>query len=162
MDELAGVGVVALTAYIGLINHCQIDQGNKKRILIIGGSGGVGTWAIQIAKSFDIHVTTICSGKNTDFVKSLGADVILDYQKDLDAQLKSVDLFDGCFDCVGGDEYYHMISPRMNVKAVYSTAVGPEIHGGNHPVGISNVFGVIDKIVWRNLFGMSYKIHHKS
>jgi NADPH:quinone reductase-like Zn-dependent oxidoreductase len=71
----AGVPVAATTAFASLIPH--ISKGS--RIFINGGSGGVGTYAIQIAKAAEAHVTVSCSARNVELCRSLGADDVLDY-----------------------------------------------------------------------------------
>lgn len=76
LREAACVGIVGLTAYQELVPF--VREGDK--VFINGGSGGVGTFAIQIAKAIGCHVTTTCSGPNVDLCKSLGADEVIDYR----------------------------------------------------------------------------------
>jgi NADPH:quinone reductase-like Zn-dependent oxidoreductase len=80
MEEAASVPLVGLTAWQALIERANLKKGQK--VLIHAGSGGVGTFAIQLAKHADATVATTTSTANTDLVKRLGADVVIDYRKD--------------------------------------------------------------------------------
>lgn len=80
MEETASIPLVGLTAWQALIERAHLKQGQK--VFIQAGSGGVGTFAIQLAKHLGATVATTTSTANVELVKSLGADVIIDYKKD--------------------------------------------------------------------------------
>jgi len=98
VDDAAGVGTAALTAYQSIVPNTSAGS----RVFIHGGSGGTGTYGIQIAKALGCFVATSCSTRNVELCAGLGADVVLDYQtQDLVRGLAGMETFDLVVDNVG-------------------------------------------------------------
>jgi NADPH:quinone reductase-like Zn-dependent oxidoreductase len=133
-EQAASVPVAAITALQGLRDKGKIQPGQK--VLVNGASGGVGTFAVQIAKSFGAEVTGVCSTRNVDMVRSIGADHVIDYtQEDFTNTDQCYDLI---FDLVGN----HSFSDRRRVMTANGICVLAGIGGaGWHEDTWSNLLG---------------------
>lgn len=98
-EEAASIPLAGLTAWQCLVDFSEIKSGDK--VLIHAGAGGVGSLAIQIAKSFGAHVASTASGKNEEFLKSLGVDHFINYREE-DFEL-ALDHYDIVVDTMGGE-----------------------------------------------------------
>ena len=105
-----------LTSYQALEDIAKLSKGEK--ILIHAGSGGIGTFAIQLAKHLGAHVTTTTSTKNISFVKGLGADKVIDYTSENYLDLGAV--FDVVFDTLGGEHTLNSFKVIKNEGRVIS------------------------------------------
>jgi len=115
-EQAAAVPVAGLTALQALRNHGHIQDGQQ--VLINGASGGVGTFAVQIAKALGAHVTGVCSGKNVEMVRSNGANHVIDYtKKDFWASGKQYDLI------IDNAAFYSIGKPLQALKST-GTYVG--------------------------------------
>jgi NADPH:quinone reductase-like Zn-dependent oxidoreductase len=120
-EQAASVPVAAYTALQGLRDKGQIQAGQK--VLINGAAGGVGTFAVQLARSFGADVTGVCSTRNVEMVRSIGADRVIDYtQEDF---TKNEQRYDLMLDCVGN----HSLSACrrvLNPNGICVIAGGPK------------------------------------
>lgn len=127
--EAATLPYVANTAWSALVNTGGLTKDNcaKKRILILGGSGGVGTFAIQMLKAWGGHVTVTCSQIAEQFVRGLGADHVVDYTAGpVEEPLRALGKFDLILDNVGGDtERWALDLLKPWTGAKYVTLVTP-------------------------------------
>ena len=129
-EQTATVPIAALTALQGLRDHGKIQPGQK--VLINGAAGGVGTFAVQIAKVFGAEVTGVCGTKNVDMIRSLGADHIIDYTKE--DFTRSGQRYDLLFDVAGNrswSECRRMLDPKATLVLVggpKGKVIGPLKH----------------------------------
>ncbi len=116
-DQAAAVGIAGVTALQALRDKGALRPGQK--VLINGASGGVGTFAVQIAKSMGADVTGVCSTRNVDLVRSLGADHVVDYKQDNFTQLAT--RYDLIIDNIGNhdlSDLRRVLTPEGSVVIV--------------------------------------------
>lgn len=115
--EAASLPLVGTCSYRALIEDGKIKKDD--RVLILGGAGGVGSFAIQLAKNVGAYVVTTTSSKNIDFVKSLGADEIIDYTTSEPGSYPND--FDFVFDTVGREAFEHsfnLVKPNGKIVSI--------------------------------------------
>ena len=118
----AAVPLAAITAWQGMFDHGGLQAG--QRILIHGGAGGVGHLAIQIAKAKGAIVATTCSGEDLEFVRSIGADIAIDYKTERFEDVVS-DL-DVVFDLIGGETQARSFAVIREGGIIVSTLQAPD------------------------------------
>jgi NADPH:quinone reductase-like Zn-dependent oxidoreductase len=136
-EEAAAMPIAAITALQGLRDQGGLAAG--KKVLVNGASGGVGTYAVQIAKAFGAEVTGVCSTRNVAMVSALGADHVVDYTKD--NFTKSDARYDIILDNVGSQDFADMarvMTPGGVIVVVGGSKKGPFL-------------GPIKRIAWSKL-----------
>ena len=133
-EQAGSVAIAGLTALQGLRDKGRIQAGQK--VLVNGASGGVGTFAVQIAKAYGADVTGVCSTRNVDLVKSIGVDHVIDYTKE--DFTKTYQHYDMLYDLVGN----HSFSDRRQIlKPNGICVIGGMGGAGLHPESWGRLFG---------------------
>lgn len=143
--EGAGLPLAGLTALQGLRDHCGLRAPlDGRRVLVVGASGGVGHLGVQLARAWGAHVTGVCSARNADFVRSLGAHEVVDYAAP--GAWSGVAPFSAILDCVGGP-----VSPwlaRLSAGGHFASCLpGPAVfaHAALNPLRSRKVSAVLMK-----------------
>src|SRR5437016_2829247 len=139
-QQAASVNIAGITALQALRDKGNVQP--RQKVLINGASGGVGTFAVQIAKSFGAEVTGVCSTRNVDLVRSLGADHVIDYTKE--NFTKGAERYDVMLDNVGN----HSLSECKGVL----TPAGKYVLIGGGGAGDQGFLGGLGKALWAMVF----------
>jgi NADPH:quinone reductase-like Zn-dependent oxidoreductase len=143
-EQAAAIPMAALTALQGLVDVAQVRTGQK--VLINGAAGGVGTYAVQIAAALGAEVTGVCSTRNVELVRSIGADHVVDYTTDDFTDGKSH--YDAILDNVGN-------RPLGRVRKALTPAGTLVVNGGGSPGRVVGAVGSMVKAAIVNGF-----VHH--
>jgi len=140
-DQAGTVAIAAFTALQGLRDKGKLKPGDK--VLVNGASGGVGTYAVQIAKAMGAEVTAVCSSRNVDMVRSIGADRVIDYTSE---------------DFVKGGERYDVFLDTVGKRSVLTSrsvlaAEGIYIGVG----GPKSTVGLLSRMVWMMIVSLAGK-----
>ncbi|KAJ3129680.1 hypothetical protein HK098_000459 [Nowakowskiella sp. JEL0407] len=156
-EEAAATGIASMTAASVFVTHLNLPKEGKnalqgKKLLVVGASGGVGSYVVLVAKYYGAEVTGVCSAKNVKFVKeTLKADNVIDYTSSpLENQFSTASEFDLIVDCVGGDDLWHLAQKILNPKGSYLTVVGPMKELG--AITIPAIFGMVGSVFYKKLF----------
>jgi len=145
-EQAAALNIAGITALQGIRDKGKVQAGQK--VLVNGASGGVGTFAVQIAKSFGANVTGVCSTRNIDLVKSLGADQVIDYTKE---------------DFTKGNERYDVILDNVGTGhslSEYRKVLAPEgkyVQVGGGGVGEQGLLGGLARALWASIVSKLWK-----
>ena len=143
LDDAACIGTAALTAFQCIVPN--IKSGD--RVFINGGSGGTGSFGIQIAKTKGCYVVTSCSTANVELCKSLGADQVIDYQtQNIVDELKKMPKFDLVVDNVGTPSDLYWQAHKFTNKATKYVQVG----GG---LSLGDIYNLLTRMVWPGFLG---------
>lgn len=140
-EQAASAPVAGLTALQGMRDKAQVQPGQK--VLINGAAGGVGTFAVQVAKSLGAEVTGVCSTRNVEMLRSIGADRVFDYtREDVTRSGEKYDLF---FDLVAN----HSFSARTRLLNPHGLYIGAGMLGLSGSVGSVLSRLIVELVAWR-------------
>jgi len=156
----AAASVMPLFVIRGLLDAAKL-QGNE-RVAVIGASGGIGSMLIQVLRKMyhGLYIAGVCSGRNVNFVKALGADRVVDYTKGpiehalLLKQDEDDGSYDVVFDVLGGPSSYQSGRAVLSKRGRYVTCVGPIEWVGDEKLSMFGQASWIAKIIWNSLWNI--------
>jgi NADPH:quinone reductase-like Zn-dependent oxidoreductase len=153
LHEAAAVPLVSLAAWQALVDRAQVKPGQN--VLIHAGSGGLGSTVIQLAKHLDAMVATTASGENAELVRSLGADVVVDYKKENFADILSG--YDVVLDSLGGENLEKSLTVlKPGGQAISVT--GPPDRGFAKQLGAPKYMGLVMRLLSRKVNKQARKL----
>jgi len=153
LHQAAAVPLVSLAAWQALVDRAQVKPGQK--VLVHAGSGGLGSTVIQLAKHLGATVATTVSGKNTELVRRLGADVVVDYKKQDFAEVLSG--YDVVLDSLGGENLQKSLTVlKPGGQAISVT--GPPDPGFAKQLGAPKYIGVVMGLLSRRVHKQARKL----
>jgi NADPH:quinone reductase-like Zn-dependent oxidoreductase len=138
-EQGAAINVAGLTALQALRDKARIQPGET--VLVNGAAGGVGTFAVQIARTFGAEVTGVCSTRNVEMVKSIGADAVIDYTREDPASLGK--RYDVILECIGNKslgDWRRLLNPRgrhIMIGASHDPTLTQMLFSFIHALGVS-------------------------
>ncbi|KAE9627885.1 quinone oxidoreductase family protein [Parasedimentitalea maritima] len=147
----AAAAVMAACVSWGAIGFAKVNAGDN--CVVVGASGAIGVMVLQYLKSLNCRVTAVCSGASEEFVRSHGADQVVDYTKDDFGEVFSAgsDPVDAVFDCVGGRDIETSAFRCLKNTGTFVTVVGPRQYIGEEKLSWPAVLKVMSHIGWRML-----------
>jgi NADPH:quinone reductase-like Zn-dependent oxidoreductase len=153
LHEAAAVPLVSLAAWQALVDRAQVKPGQK--VLVHAGSGGLGSTAIQLAKYLGATVATTASGKNAELVRSLGADIVVDYRKEDFAEVLAG--YDVVLDSLGGENLEKSLTVLKSGGHAISVT-GPPDPGFAKQLGAPQYMGVVMGLLSRKVRKQARKL----
>ncbi|OWY98485.1 Alcohol dehydrogenase [Phytophthora megakarya] len=134
VNEAAGVSIAGLASYQGLVNRAKVQDG--QRVLVLGGGSAVGQFGIQIAKTFGAEVITTASPRNTELVKSLGADQVIDYTSEKWSDVLAEHSVDIIYDCAVESESWSTDAQKiLKLNSGQFLTIGHVENQAESPIG---------------------------
>ena len=153
LHQAAAVPLVSLAAWQALVDRAQVKPGQK--VLVHAGSGGLGSTVIQLAKHLGATVATTASGQNAELVRSLGADVVVDYKKEDFADVLSG--YDVVLDSLGGENLQKSLTVLKSGGQVIGVT-GPPDPGFAKQLGAPKYMGVVMGLLSRKVHKQARKL----
>jgi NADPH:quinone reductase-like Zn-dependent oxidoreductase len=143
-EEAAAVPTAGLTAWQALVDRGELATG--ERALVLGGAGGVGHFAVQIAAAQGARVTAVASGRNQDFLRELGAERAIDYESE--DFTRDEETFEVVFDAVGASNFKECDMILAESGIYVTTAVGPGVFLSSAASALRGFFGPVRRARW--------------